>query len=403
MQPPAQPRGGKVIAEGNGYLGLVMSGGGARAAYQVGFLRCLAHHYPDLRIPILTGISAGAINAAYLASQPGRFRDKVETMAEIWSRLRVDQIFRVDSLSIARNVVRWGMRLLMGRASSHLRTRSLVNPAPLRALLQHILQAPSGMLEGIQTNLDQGQLKALAITASSYSTGQSVSWVQTKSYEPWERAHRKSMPCAIRLDHILASASLPIIFPAVRVEGRWYGDGGIRMTAPLSPAVHLGASRILAISSRYGRSHEELERPYIDDYPPPIQVAGALFDAIFLDVFDNDALRLERINRLVEHLPAEKRNGLRPIELLLLRPSLDLGKLANEYEAELPHAFRYMTRGLGTQETRSNDILSLLMFQSDYLQRLIELGYADAEAHKDEIARFLEPGKVHFPLETIHS
>jgi NTE family protein len=376
---------------GDGDLALVMSGGGARAAYQVGFLRCLAEHHPDLHTPILTGISAGALNAAYLASHPGRFRDKVETMADIWSKLTADQVFRVDTLSIARNVARWGLRLLMGQASSHIRPRSLVNPAPLRTLMERVLDPPGGLLKGIQTNLDSGKLKALAITASSYSTGQSISWVQSNQYEPWERAHRKSMACEIRLDHILASASLPIFFPAVPIGGRWYGDGGIRMTAPLSPAVHLGASRILAISSRYGRSREELERSYINGYPPPIQVAGSLFDAIFLDVFDNDALRLERINCLLEHLPPEKCDGLRPIELMLLRPSLDLGKLANEYEAELPHAFRYMTRGLGTKETRSNDLLSLVMFQPDYLERLIDLGYADAEARKDEIARFLNP------------
>jgi NTE family protein len=191
------------------------------------------------------------------------------------------------------------------------------------------------------------------------------------------------------LDHILASASLPLFFPAVQIDNCWYGDGSIRLTAPLSPAIHLGASRILAISTRYGRSREEANCPNIDGYPPPVQVAGAILNAIFLDVFDADALRLQRVNKLIAKLPEEEREGLRPIKMLLLRPSRDLGKLANEYESRLPRAFRFMIRGLGTGETRSNDLLSLLMFQPDYLKRLIELGQEDAEARREEIASLL--------------
>ncbi|MCA1854306.1 MAG: patatin-like phospholipase family protein [Beggiatoa sp.] len=172
------------------------------------------------------------------------------------------------------------------------------------------------------------------------------------------------------IDHILASASLPLFFPAVNISGCWYGDGGIRMTAPLSPAVHLGADRILAISTKYQPSSEEADCPNINGYPPPVQVLGALYNALFLDVFDYDALRIERINSLVKQVPLDKRGGLRCVDLLLLRPSCDLGKLANAYEPELPSAFRFMTRGLGTQETRSNDVLSVLMFQPDYLRYL---------------------------------
>jgi len=163
------------------------------------------------------------------------------------------------------------------------------------------------------------------------------------------------------------------------------------LTSPLSPAVQLGADRILAISTRSNRTSEGVALPAEEgeDYPPPAQMIGALVDALFLDVFDNDALRLERINALVDCLPEDKRNGLRHIDLLVLRPSQDLGKLANEYAAELPNALRFMTRGLGTQEMRSNDLLSLLMFQPDYLQRMLDLGYADAKAREDEIAAFL--------------
>jgi NTE family protein len=156
----------------------------------------------------------------------------------------------------------------------------------------------------------------------------------------------------------MASSALPFFFPAIEVEGAWYGDGGIRLTAPLSPAVHLGASRIMAISTRFARSREQADRPAIVSYPPPAQVAGVLFNAIFLDQLDGDALELRRINDLIGRLPDSERDGFRRIELLMLRPSVDLGLLANEYEAELPRAFRFLTRGLGTKETRSNDMLS---------------------------------------------
>jgi NTE family protein len=377
------------MASRTGGLALVMSGGGARATYQVGFLRWLARHYPDLKIPILTGVSAGAINAAYLANHRGSFRKKVEDLAEIWAEITTDHVFRVDPISIARNVISWGARLVMGRASRIIRAYSLVDASPFGALLEALLQPVGSQLVGIQKNLDRGELRAIAITTSSYSTGQSITWVQGEDVTLWERGHRKALASTLTLDHILASASLPIFFPAVLINGHWYGDGEIRMTAPLSPAIHLGADRILAIATRYGRSPEEADRPSIDHYPPPVQVIGALFNAIFLDVFDYDALRLERINQLVVNLPEEKRAGMRPIKLLLLRPSRDMGMLAGRFESRLPCAFRFMTRGLGTLETRSNDILSLLMFQPDYLKALLDLGYADAEARKDEIAAFL--------------
>jgi NTE family protein len=230
------------------------------------------------------------------------------------------------------------------------------------------------------------------LTASSYTTGQSVTWVQTREdggIQTWERPQRKSVGCALRVDHVVASAALPFFFPAVEVEGAWYGDGGIRLTAPLSPAVHLGARRIIAVSTRYARTRREADHPAIGGYPPPAQVAGVLYNAIFLDQLDSDALQMRQINRLIARLPDAERDGLRPIELLMLRPSIDLGLLANAYEPDLPRAFRFLTRGLGTRETRSNDMLSLVMFQSDYVSRLIELGEADALARIEDIRRFL--------------
>jgi NTE family protein len=372
-------------------LALVMSGGGARAAYQVGLLRWLGRRYPDLRVPIMTGVSAGAINAAYLASRPHDFRSCVENLADLWSRLTAEEVFRVDSASLTRNVLRMGLKLVSGGAIIAHRAQAAVDTKPLRGLLERMLDARGDEIPGIDANLKRGTLRAIAITASSYTTGQSICWTQGSGIPQWERAHRKSIDTRLGVSHVMASAALPIFFPAIEIDKQWFGDGGIRLTAPLSPAVHLGADRILAISTRYARTRRVAVQPARVGYTPPPQNIGVLFNAIFLDLFDADALTLERVNTIAAMFPPEIRSGYRTIKLIVLRPSRDLGKLANEYEAGLPGPFRFLTRGLGTRETRSNDLLSLLMFQPDYLTRLIELGEADAEAQREGIERLLEP------------
>jgi len=369
----------------------VLTGGGARAAYQVGVLRQLARVFPDLCPDVLTGVSAGGINAAYLAAHQQPFDRKLENLVDIWTSLRIEDVFRVDLRDLASRTVGWGGRLLGGGRSVMPRARSLVDTAPLRSLLERMLEAKSGGIDGITRSLEDGWLRAIALTASSYTTGQSITWVQTRGdsgIQTWERPQRKSASCALRVDHVMASSALPFFFPAIEVGGAWYGDGGIRLTSPLSPAVHLGARHILAVSTRYARTREEADRPAVVGCPPPAQVAGVLYNAIFLDQLDSDALHMQQINDVVARLPERQRDGLRRIELLVLRPSMDLGRLANTYEAELPRAFRFLTRGMGTRETRSNDMLSLVMFQTDYVKQLIELGEADAKARLPEIRRF---------------
>jgi len=388
--------------EPTGDLALVMSGGGARAAYQVGFLRCLAERHPNLRIPILTGVSAGAINAAFLAAVPGDLRARVASLVELWSNLEADSVFRTGSLGLWTSVARWGLTLMAG-GRWRTERRGMVDTSPLRELLVNLMGDETGRLRGVDERLGRGELAALAITTSSYTTGQSVTWVQGRDIRTWERPGRISRRSALTVDHVLASSSLPLFFPAVKIDaparqgepGRpadwpadWYGDGGIRLTAPLAPAIHLGAGRVLAISTRYASAREELARVEHPAYPPPAQIAGQLLNAIFLDQFDGDALRLERINLLLRNTPPESRGELRPVDLLLLRPSADLGRLANEYEPRLPRTFRFLTRGFGTREARSNDLLSLVMFQPDYLKRLIDLGHRDAETRLDEIEAF---------------
>jgi NTE family protein len=369
-----------------------LSGGGARAAYQVGFLRLLARELPGVVPGILTGVSAGGINAAYLAARDEPFAEKVENLARLWTELRIENVFRVDAADLGWRVLRWGARLVTGGQAPLPQAGSLVDTAPLRQLLGRELQATGGVLGGIARSLADGWLRSIALTASSYTTGQSITWVQGRaecSMPMWRRPQRRSAECALRVDHVLASTALPFFFPAVDVDGAWYGDGGIRLAAPLSPAVHLGAERVLAVSTRYARTDEEADRPAVSDYPPPAQVSGVLLNAIFLDLLDSDALHMQQVNQLVARVPPEARGGLRHIDLLVLRPSQDLGRLANEFEAELPRAFRFLTRGLGTRETRSNDLLSLVMFQGDYVRRLIEMGEQDAARRLDEIRRFL--------------
>jgi len=375
-------------------LALVLSGGGARAAYQVGFLRHLASRHPDLEPGILTGVSAGGIIATHLAARPGSLAESVASLSEIWSSLRIEHVFRSDAGDLAARVMRWGLRLVSGGAPVSPQARSLVDTAPLRHLLTRTFSCDAdGTFPGILKNLEARRLDAVALTASSYSTGQSVTWVESHDgfgVLTWESPQRKSISGSLRLDHVMASAALPFFFSAVEVDGAWYGDGGIRLTAPLSPAVHLGARKIIAVSTRFARSREEADRPAVNGYPPPAQVAGALFNAIFLDLLDGDVLRLQQLNSLIDQLPADAaRQWLRHIDLLTLRPSQDLGRLANAFEPALPRAFRFLVRGLGSRETRSNDVLSMLMFQPDYIARLIELGEADAHARADEIDAFL--------------
>jgi NTE family protein len=372
-----------------GGLGIVLTGGGARAAYQTGLLRWIGRRYPDLKVPFVTGISAGAINAAMIASHHGSFRQATEELCALWQGLTTDDIFRTDFLSLTRMILAWASRLLLGGFMPVPEVRALLDTTPLRQTLEEALHSVDGELTGIGYNLALGGSRAVAFGTTSYTTGQSVVWVEGEVPALWERPHRRSMATTLTIDHVMASAALPLFFPAVRIGNAWYGDGGIRLTAPLSPALHLGATHVMAVATRHESSREEADAPNIAGYPPPAQVMGVLLNSVFLDVIDQDALRLERINALLDRLPDEHRLGMRPIRLMVLRPSVDLGRLAGDYEPQLPRAFRMLTRGFGAKETSSPDVLSMLMFQHDYLTRLVELGEADAESRADELDEFL--------------
>lgn len=373
-------------------LALVLEGGGARAAYQVGLLKGLVRRHPDLRLPMLTGVSAGAINAAFLAAHQGTLAEAVGDLVHLWSGLTAEQVFRVDMLSLTTHAWHWGLGLVSGGRVVRPPFQGFVDTAPLRETLQSVYRQSTadGEIEGIQKNLDAGRLAGLAIITSSYTTGRTVAWIQGRDIADWERPFRLSRQRRLAVDHVLASAALPFFFPAVRIEGAWYGDGGIRLITPLSPAVHLGAGRILAFSTRYWRRRDETEQPQVMRYPPPAQIAGQLLDAIFLDDLDRDAQHLARLNLLLQDLPPEKRRGLRVIDLVFIRPSSDIGRLAGEFEPRLPRPLRHMFGGAGAREAGNKDLLSLVMFQPEYLRRLIDIGEHDFEQRAADVDALLE-------------
>lgn len=375
-------------------VALVLTGGGARAAYQVGLLRCIADLAPDYRFRVLTGVSAGAINAAFLASHPEAIGRSAEELCRLWIGLAAENVFRTDVSAMARRVLLWATRLLMGGARITPDVQGFLDASPLEGLLRRELDTERGRIVGIERNLEAGHLHGVALTTLNYGTGRSCTWVQGCGLEGWERPDREAVKTRLTVEHVLASAALPLLFPALALEGSWHGDGGIRQAAPLSPALHMGATRILAVSTRHRGGEGAGSGPGLERYPPPAQILGRLFNAVFLDVVDQDAARLDLVNRLVCDLPPAKRRGRRRIDSLVIRPSADLGALAREYEPRLPGAFRFMTRGLGTREARSSDFLSLLMFQPDYIERLIEVGERDATSHRDELERLLASGET---------
>lgn len=378
---------------GRGDLAIVLSGGGARAAYQVGVVRGLARHLPETRFPVVVGVSAGAINAAFFASHPGPLFEAADELCRLWAGLHVENIFRLDTPSLTKsllNWVRWAARIGSGGPLLGPEIRGLVDTAPLRDTLRRASAIVDGEIIGIGRNLERGSLKAAALITLNYSTGQTVTWVQGGKIQPWKDPQRRSVHTRLTLEHVMASSALPLVFPAIRVGDAYHGDGGVRLAAPLSPAIRLGATRVLAISARYPATLEEADRPQIVGYPPPAQILSHLFDSIFLDVLDEDVRRLKSLNPLIEKLPPEERNGMRPVDIRVLRPTEDLGKLSAAYEPQLPEAFRLITRSLGTRQTTTPDFLSYLMFQPDYLEHLIQLGEADAEARLPELRDLLE-------------
>ena len=370
---------------------MVMSGGGARAAYQVGVIKYISEDFPDALFSVFTGVSAGAINTAGLVNFEGSFPDAASRLVSSWRELSTDRVVRPEStISMFRRLWFSGKKDEGEYDTTSNRRRALLDASPLREYMMQKLGIPeSGVLTAVQKNIDAGRLHACAVITTNYNTGQSVSWVQGADVSAWQRPNRKAIQTEINIDHIMASAALPLLFPAVRIGDSWYGDGGVRLTMPLSTAMNLGADRLLVISTRYDRSRAEADEKAVQGYPPASQILGVLMNAIFLDVLDQDAMITQQINELIKELPKHKRLGMRPIRLLTLRPSQDIGKLAGSFEMELSGALGWATSGQRSSENKSPDWLSMLMFEHDYVNRLMEIGYSDARQQREHIEKFL--------------
>lgn len=371
-------------------LGIVLSGGGARAAYQVGVLAALAEKVPELRIPIITGVSAGAINAAFLAAHRGPLPAAVQELRGQWLCLTADQVYSLPARGVVSSFFRLvasTARRLMGRQRKAV-VRGLLDMRPLARFIQNCID-----FDGIEENIRQGNLRALALSATSYSTGQTVTFVQgAPDLVMWERAQRIAVRTKITLAHVMASSAIPIIFPAVRLDGSFYGDGSVRLTAPLAPAIHLGASRIIAIAMRSNFVSPK-DTTVTGEYPSTAALGGLLLHSIFIDALDADLERLERVNRLLRTLPpgTPPPDNLRPVDIAVVRPSQDLAELARGYWPRLPLLMDWLMRGIGMDQERGADFLSYLLFEPEYTGLLIDLGYQDALNHWDVLAPLLEP------------
>jgi len=367
---------------------LVLAGGGARAAYEVGVLAGVADRAPGLEFPIVTGVSAGAINAVHLAAHPGPLAAAVGALRAQWSRLVVERVYRIRPGRLARGLLLGAAHTALGRGGEAAAVRGLLDMSPLREFLGANLDFAQ-----LDANIAARRLRAAAVSATSYATGQTVTFVHGPPDAPtWQRALRYAVRSRLALDHVMASAALPILFPAVRIGDGFYGDGSLRQTAPLAPAIHLGARAILVVTQRSDpeRPPSPPPAPAPREYPALAEVIGLLLHAIFLDALEADAERLERVNRLVTALPeAQRPDGLRPVRLLMLRPSRDLGALAAGCGVQLPPLVRWLVRGMGGQRATAVDFLSYLLFNPVYTNALTELGYADVRAQWPRIERFL--------------
>lgn len=374
-----------------GRAALVLTGGGARAAYQVGVLsaiRELRGASPGNPFPILCGTSAGAINAAALASHAVDFNRAVRHIERIWRNLHAEQVYRVDAPALLGSGIHWGSALFGGWLLRQT-PRSLLDNAPLRGLLERALD-----FRAIDQAIKSGALYALSVTASGYSSGQSLAFFQgSLDIQPWRREQRMGVRTELTIEHLMASSALPFVFPAVRIHREWFGDGSMRQLAPVSPAIHLGAERILVVGA--GRTAEE-GRQRAERYPSPAQIAGHALSSIFLDTLAVDLERLARINDTVSRLEPAQRQfagiGLRAIETLVIQPSQRLDTIAGRHGHQLPRLLRMVLRGLGTMRREGSTLLSYLLFEPGFTRTLIELGYDDAMARKSELSDFLRIG-----------
>lgn len=373
-------------------VGLIMTGGGARAAYQVGVMRALHEILPgDVcnPFPIICGTSAGAINAAVLATDAGNFRRGVRRLMTVWKNFHVGQVYRADTWGALGNSARWLLTAISaGRFDGPV---SLLDNSPLAGLLERHVDFPA-----IGRNVAAGHLRAFAVTCSGYTSGQSVTFYEGSiSLSGWERARRVGVAMPIRLPHLMASSALPFIFPPVLINREYFGDGSMRQIAPISPALHLGADRLLVIG--VGRqSRQSAVRQPSNGYPSLAQIAGHTLDSIFLDALEVDLERLQRINRTLSIIPAETlaKNGypLKAVDFRVLTPSVPLSQIAEQYAHDLPRVIRGLLQTVGAMKRAGSNLVSYLLFEKAFCRALIRLGYRDTMEQKEDLLVFLGHG-----------
>jgi NTE family protein len=368
--------------------GLILTGGGARAAYQVGVLKAIRDLLPDqVKSPfsILCGTSAGAINAAVLGIYADNFRRAVGYLIDVWEHFHVDRVYRADAWGVIKTGFNWLAAMMLIKRDSPV---SLLDSAPLREMLEKSLD-----FGRIQDNIDRGDLYAVSITCSGYSSGQSVSFYQGgPGLEAWERTQRVGAATTLNVDYLMASSALPFIFPAVKLHREYFGDGSIRQIAPISPALHLGADRVLVVGT--GRQQSDASRVRSSLYPSIAQIAGHALNSIFLDGLAVDLERLQRINRTVNLIPEEKRFEagvhLKPVKVLVISPSQEIERIAGKHVHELPWTLKFMLRGIGAMNRSGSNLASYLLFEETYCRALIDMGYQDTMAQRDEVLSFLD-------------
>ncbi|MCP3673600.1 MAG: patatin-like phospholipase family protein, partial [Gammaproteobacteria bacterium] len=369
--------------------GIILSGGGARAAYQVGVLKAIYKQIPKGShnpFPIICGSSAGAINATVMAAYAGQYRIGLRRLESVWASIHVDKVFKSDFIDMFRHSSQFALRMLSGKRGPHF--NSLLNNNPLRELLRNVVP-----FHRLQELISEGLLHAICVTCSDYSNGGSCSFFQGhSSIDDWQRHRRLGLRDNIHLSHLMASSAIPMVFPAVAINHQFFGDGSVGFISPISPALHLGADKILII----GLDPLPKDPDYIcfdkNQHPSVADIAGHVLDSVFIDSLDSDLERLERINKTLDkipkHLLAQVNLDLKKVETLVISPSKDLCSIATECADELPASTAFFLKRLGVDSAKGSNLLSYLLFEQGYCKKLIELGFKDALEKETEIRYF---------------
>ncbi len=371
-------------------LGLILTGGGARVAYQVGVLKAIAEFFPQCTrnpFPIICGTSSGSLNAAALAVHSHSLHRGVRYLLEVWTQSHANLVYRTDFVGVLKNVTHWLLGLILsGLGINKLKKVALLDNTPMVNLLKAALP-----YENIQKNIDAGNLHALSITVSAYRSGCSVTFYQgAKSVVPWTRVRRVGIPTRIAGEHLLASSAIPLIFPAVLIDHEYFGDGAMRQTNPLSPALHLGATRLLIIG--FGQGETKQPSPAdTSNYPSLGEIFGHLMDSVFLDGMVADLERMQRINHTIEMLSENSQQdiNMRHVDFLVIEPSQPIEEIAHRHVMSLPWAIRFLLRTFGVMRRSGANLASYLLFEKSFCCEIIELGYQDALKKRQEIYAFI--------------